>query len=96
MHHPRPLEARQLEARSRARELNVRVHVIATGRAYETRSQSRPETTYQVVRTPVGWSCTCPGFAFSGCCKHLGQVERRSEREGWSFGRVAPRPQMAA
>ena len=22
-------------------------------------------------------------------CKHLGQVERRAEREGWPFGRIA-------
>jgi hypothetical protein len=89
----RPKEARQIEARARARERGVRVHVLEAGRAYETRSQSRPGTTYTVARTPAGWTCSCPGFAYSGCCKHLGQLERRSEREGWSFGRVARRPE---
>jgi hypothetical protein len=92
----RPQEARQIEARSRARELGVRVRVIGAGRSYETPSQSQPGTTYVVTRTPIGWTCDCPGFPFTGCCKHLGQVERRSEREGWSFGRVAPRPQVVA
>jgi hypothetical protein len=96
MHHPRPLEARQLEARSRARQLGVRVHVIDARQVYEMRSQSRPDTSYQVVRTPIGWACTCPGFVHTGVCKHLAAVERRSERESWPFGRIAPRPQSVA
>ena len=28
-------------------------------------------------------------------CKHLGAVERRSEREGWAFGAVAPLSRVA-
>lgn len=88
----RPQEARQIEARARARSLGVRVEVVAPGRQYRTRSQSQPGTVYAITRTPAGWACNCPGFTYSGVCKHLGQVERRSEREGWAFGRVAPRP----
>jgi hypothetical protein len=26
----------------------------------------------------------------TGCCKHLGAVERRAEREGWDFGAICP------
>src|SRR5688500_12559936 len=89
----RPFAARQIEARGRARHLGVRVEVVAPGRHYLSRSQSEPDAVHALTRTPIGWSCTCPGFAFTGCCKHLGQVERRSEREGWAFGRIAPRPQ---
>jgi hypothetical protein len=92
----RPQEARHIEARSRARELSVRIRVIEPGQAYETPSQSQPGAVYVIARTPAGWNCQCPGFQFTGCCKHLGQVERRSEREGWAFGRVAPRPQVVA
>ncbi len=88
----RPQEARAIEARSRARHLGVRVEVVAPARQYRTRSQSQPGTVYTIARSPLGWTCDCPGFAFTGVCKHLGQVERRSEREGWRFGRVAARP----
>ncbi len=28
-------------------------------------------------------------------CKHLGQVERRAEREGWAFGTIAPLARVA-
>jgi hypothetical protein len=88
----RPFAARQIEARGRARVLGVRVEVVTPGRHYRSRSQSEPGAFHALTRTPVGWVCTCPGFCFTGCCKHLGQVERRSEREGWVFGRLAPRP----
>jgi hypothetical protein len=88
----RPQGAREIEARGRARALGVRVEVVQPTRAYRTRSQSQPGTVYAIQRGTVGWFCTCPGFHYTGCCKHLGQVERRSEREGWSFGRIAPVP----
>lgn len=87
----RPQAAREIEARARARDLGVRVEVIEAGNAYCTRSQSEPGTVYTMTRTPVGWVCECKGFVFTGVCKHVAQVERRSEREGWRFGRVAPR-----
>jgi hypothetical protein len=92
----RPFAARQIESRGRARSLRVRVEMVAPGRHYLSRSQSDPRAVHALTRTPLGWVCTCPGFAFTGCCKHLGQVERRSEREGWIFGRIAPRPQSVA
>lgn len=87
----RPQEARQIEARSRARTLAVKVQVIEPGMAYSTRSQSQPGTVYTISRERHGWACECPGYVHTGCCKHLAQVERRSEREGWNFGRIAPR-----
>lgn len=87
----RPQAAREIEARGRARELAVKVQVIEDGMAYSTRSQSQPGVVYSITRERSGWQCECPGYVFTGCCKHLGQVERRSEREGWPFGRIAPR-----
>lgn len=87
----RPQEARQIEARARARQRGVRVEVIEKGRAYRTLSQSQPGTVYSITRERDGWRCECPGFVYTGVCKHLGQVERRSEREGWDFGRISPR-----
>ncbi len=82
----KPAPARQLEARARARTLGVRVAVISEARRYVTHSQSEPGVTYTVERTPAGWACSCLGYFHTGCCKHLGQVERRAEREGWPFG----------
>ncbi len=87
----RPQEARQIEARGRARTMGIRVEVIEPTHAYRTLSQSQPGTVYGITRTPAGWSCECPGFIYTGVCKHIAQVERRSEREGWTFGRIAPR-----
>ena len=57
--------------------------------AYSTLSQSEPGTVYTIARTRAGWTCECKGFHYTGCCKHLAAVERRSEREGWPFGRIA-------
>ena len=85
----KPQPARQLEARARARALDVRVEVVSEARHYRTRSQSTAET-YTIARTPAGWACSCLGYFHTGCCKHLGQVERRAEREGWSFGAICP------
>ena len=86
----KPQPARQLEARARARTLGVRVAVVVEARRYVTHAQSQPGVTYTVERTPVGWACECQGFYHTGMCKHLGAVERRSERDGWAFGTVAP------
>src|SRR4051794_34611588 len=86
----KPQYAREIEARARARRLGVEVRVVAKASVYTSRSQSRRGVRYVQRRTPAGWACTCDGFAHTGCCKHLGQVERRAEREGWDFGAVAP------
>lgn len=87
--------ARKLEARARAKHLGVRVEVVERAKHYLAKSQSG-NGAYQLDRTGAGWECTCPGFYYTGCCKHLGALERRSEREGWTFGRVAPRRAEAA
>lgn len=64
--------------------------VIVAGRHYQTASQSRPGLTYRLDRTRAGWQCACDGYRFTGCCKHLAQLARRAEREGWDFGRIVP------
>ena len=91
----KPQEARQLEARARARNLGVKIAVVSEARRYCTASQSQPGTVYTIERTPVGWACECEGYLNTNCCKHLGAVERRSEREGWAFGKIAPLAQVA-
>ena len=86
----KPPAARQLEARARARTLGVRVAVVSEARRYVTASQSQPGALYVIERTPVGWACSCQGYEMTGVCKHIAAVERRAEREGWTFGTVAP------
>ena len=86
----KPPEARQVEARARARRCGVRVEVVSEARHYRTRSQSQPGTAYTIKRTPRGWACSCDGWLYTGCCKHVGAVERRAAREGWAFGTVRP------
>jgi len=83
------LEARQIEARGRARTRGVRVEVVVDAKHYRTRSQSDATISYNIDRTSQGWVCECEGFRFTGSCKHIAQVERRSEREGWTFGKIA-------
>ena len=85
----KPAEARQLEARAHARTRGVKVAVVSEARRYVAASQQQPGVVYAIERTPAGWACSCEGFLYTGCCKHLGAVERRSEREGWPFGHVA-------
>ena len=92
----KPPTARQIEARSRARSLGVRVYVVEDGACYFTRSQSDDGVLYHVTRERLGWQCECPGYIYTGCCKHIAQVERRSEREGWTFGGIAPLPETQA
>ena len=91
----KPQPARQLEARARARTLGVRVAVVVEARRYVTASQSQPGTVYAIERTSAGWACSCDGYLHTGMCKHLGAVERRSERDGWAFGQVAPLAKVA-
>jgi len=74
----KPQEARELEARARAKRLGVKVAAVVHGSRYVQQ------------RTPAGWACSCDGYLFSGVCKHLGQVERRCERDGIDFGSIAP------
>ena len=90
----KPQAARQVEARARAKRLGVRVAVVVEARSYVSASQSAPGTTYRIERGRHGWSCECDGFLFTGVCKHLAGVERRAEREGWDFGRIAPLAQV--
>lgn len=82
-------EARQLEARERARRFGVRVKVVVEGRRYRSRSQGEPGAIRTIERTRHGWACDCKGFAFTGVCKHVAAVQRRAEREGWAFGTLA-------
>ena len=91
----KPSAARQVEARGRARSLGVRVAVVVEARRYVTASQSQPGAVYAIERTPVGWACSCQGYEHTGMCKHLGAVERRAEREGWTFGQIAPLAKVA-
>jgi len=86
----KPQEAREIEARMRARRLGVRVAVVSEARSYVSASQSQPGTVHSMQRTPAGWVCSCEGFMFTGCCKHCAAVERRAEREGWDFGAICP------
>jgi len=88
----KPQPAREIEARARTRQLRVRVAVVSHSRSYVSNSQTLPGITYRIERTRHGWACECDGYAFTGCCKHIAAVERRSEREGWSFGTVCPLP----
>lgn len=86
----KPQDARQLEARARARHLGVKVAVVVEARKYVAASQSTPGQTYTIERVRAGWVCECEGYLNTGMCKHLGAVERRSEREGWRFGVICP------
>ncbi len=86
----KPQEARELEARARAKRLGVRVAVVSEARQYVSASQSTPGTVHTMQRTAAGWVCGCDGYLHTGCCKHLGAVERRAEREGWDFGAICP------
>jgi len=92
----KPQAARQIEARARAKRLGVRVAVVSHARSYVSASQSTPGTSYRIERCHHGWSCECDGFLFTGSCKHLAAVERRAEREGWDFDRIAPLAQVIA
>ena len=86
----KPAEARQLEARARARTHGVRVAVLSHARRYSTHSRSEPGVVHTLQRTRDGWCCSCRGYTYTGCCRHLGAVERRAEREGWPFGTICP------
>jgi hypothetical protein len=70
-------EARILEARARARKSHVRVYRNDDG-------------TYRAKSDSGNWYCD--GYFFTGACKHLAALTRRSEREGWIIDRIAPTP----
>jgi len=91
----KPQEARAIEARDRARTCGVRVAVVVEARRYCAVSQSEAGATHTIARTPVGWACSCQGYYHTGCCKHLGAVQRRAAREGWAFGVIAPLARVA-
>jgi len=92
----KPLAARQVEARARAKANRVRVAVVSEARSYISVSQSQAGITYRIERCRHGWGCECDGFRFTGMCKHVAAVERRSEREGWDFGAVASLAKLVA
>jgi hypothetical protein len=83
---------REIDARARAKKLGVFVTVRLAREWYQSPSQSNPGEIYDLVRTGRGWACTCKGWQFTGLCKHLGALERRAEREGWSYGFRVARP----
>lgn len=85
----KPFAAREIEARDRARQLAVRIRCVTAGKEYTTHSRTTA-TVYHLRRWSSGWKCDCLGYQHTGCCKHLGQLERRAEREGWRFGAIAP------
>ncbi len=87
----KPFAARTIEARARAKLLHIRIAVVSEARRYVTISATTIGQPYDLIRTRHGWTCTCAGYHFTGCCKHLAQLERRAEREKWDFGRIAPR-----
>jgi len=86
----KPQGAREIEARGRARALGVRVAVVVEARRYCAASQGEAGVAHTIARTPVGWACSCQGYFHTGVCKHLGAVQRRACREGWTFGAIAP------
>jgi hypothetical protein len=91
----KPQQAREIEARDRAKSLGVRVAVVSEARRYITAAQSQPGVLYAIERTPVGWACSCQGYLHTGCCKHLAATQRRAAREGWTFGTIAPLSRVA-
>ncbi len=64
----KPQEAREIEARARARTLGVRVAVLVEARRYCAHAQSEPGTVYTIARTPAGWACSCLGYFHTGVC----------------------------
>lgn len=83
---------RLTEAEIRAYGTRVKVFKLKDGAAYKARSKRTGER-YTLTRTEAGWTCTCPGFTYTGMCLHIGAVSRRSHREHWSMGAVAvPEP----
>ena len=83
----------QERARVRALANRVEVRCIERAEYYTTISQTGMGK-YHLERKQAGWCCTCWGYAHTGMCKHLGQLQRRADREGWNFGRVAPRDEV--
>jgi hypothetical protein len=77
----------------RAKVNRVRVREVERAEYYTSKSQTGMGW-YDLNRHPSGWSCTCWGYARTGACKHLGELERRAKREGWRFGTVAPRDEV--
>ncbi len=78
-----------IEARERSRDVRKRLFEVQRRAEYAAESASQPGYLYRVVRERDGWRCDCLGFYHRGYCRHVGQLQRRSEREHWSFGRLA-------
>ena len=80
---------RRAKALARAQLERVRVRVHTPHVLYTTRGKSTGEPRV-MVRTAAGWVCDCPGYQYTGYCKHLAAVEARAGREHWKFGDPAP------
>ncbi len=82
----KPIDARMVEARARAKSKQARVYVIEPRRHYQAKRQSEPGKVHDLIRTARGWRCSCPGYQYTSLCYALAQLEKRSEREGWQDG----------
>jgi uncharacterized Zn finger protein len=74
------LEQRALE---RARAERVRVVKLAGTDRYLARSRTvEPDAYFELFASPFGHvTCTCPGFAYRGVCKHAAALTVRLDRE---------------
>jgi uncharacterized Zn finger protein len=75
------METTELELRTleRARAEQVRVVKLAGTDRYLARSRSvEPDAYFELFASPLGHiTCTCPGFAYRGVCKHAAALRLR-------------------
>ena len=87
----KPIAARQIEARARALTNRARIVRLIDQQAYVAKSQTTLAEYHLMRDRSHRWTCECDGYRYTGCCYHLGQLERRAEREKWAGGfRLAP------
>jgi len=86
----KPQDAREIEARARARSSGVRMAVIVEARRYCTPARSEPGTTHTIARTPIGWACSCLGYLESTKKSGVPRLCSALQIEGWVFGSIAP------
>ena len=49
--------------------------VVASAKMFQI--QGSKGTTYTVMRSPNGWSCTCKGFEFRKSCRHITEAQNK-------------------